>query len=105
MECSRPGFRIHWESVGVGGAEPLLLVAGMGEQIGSVEFPDEHCALFANRGFAACGWITATTDYPSRMWPKTPHSHRFSKHRRIPSLTWPTMSRPSSTPSVRRRPM
>jgi pimeloyl-ACP methyl ester carboxylesterase len=51
MECRRPEFRIHWETVGVSDAEPLLLVAGMGEQIGSVEFPDEHCALFAERGF------------------------------------------------------
>lgn len=51
MECIRPGFRIQWETVGVNGAQPLLVVAGMGEQIGSVEFPDEHCALFAERGF------------------------------------------------------
>jgi pimeloyl-ACP methyl ester carboxylesterase len=51
MECSRPGFRIHWETVGVSDGEPLLLVAGMGEQIGSVEFPDEQCALFASQGF------------------------------------------------------
>jgi pimeloyl-ACP methyl ester carboxylesterase len=51
MACSRSGFRIHWETVGDTGAEPLLVIAGMGEQIGSVEFPDEHCALFARRGF------------------------------------------------------
>jgi pimeloyl-ACP methyl ester carboxylesterase len=45
------GFNIHYETVGPENGRPLALVAGSGEQIGSVEFPDEQCAAFAARGF------------------------------------------------------
>ncbi len=45
------GFKLYYESTGSPDATPLVLVAGSGEQIGSVEFPDEQCRIFAERGF------------------------------------------------------
>lgn len=50
-DVGREGWRIHYEIVGPDDGRPLLVVAGMGEQIGSVEFPDEQCALLADAGF------------------------------------------------------
>jgi pimeloyl-ACP methyl ester carboxylesterase len=47
----RPGFTIHYQVLGPIGGRPLVLVAGLGEQIGSVEYPDEQCELFIDRGF------------------------------------------------------
>ncbi len=48
-DVSRPGFRIHYETLGPERGTPLLLVSGLGEQIGSVEFPDELCRLLVER--------------------------------------------------------
>jgi pimeloyl-ACP methyl ester carboxylesterase len=45
------GFNIYYESLGPADGRPLILVSGSGEQIGSVEFPDEQCRVFAERGF------------------------------------------------------
>ncbi|MBI4692925.1 MAG: alpha/beta hydrolase [Gammaproteobacteria bacterium] len=50
-EVLRAGFRLHYEVLGDPAGVPLVLVAGSGEQIGSVEFPAEQCALFVARGF------------------------------------------------------
>jgi pimeloyl-ACP methyl ester carboxylesterase len=50
-DIKRPGFNIHYEVTGHGQGVPLVLVSGLGEQIGSVEYPDEQCALFVERGF------------------------------------------------------
>jgi pimeloyl-ACP methyl ester carboxylesterase len=47
----REGFTINYEETGRVDGRPLVLVAGLGEQIGSVEYPDEQCALFAAQGF------------------------------------------------------
>jgi len=47
----REGFKINYEETGRVNGRPLVLVAGLGEQIGSVEYPDEQCALFAEQGF------------------------------------------------------
>jgi pimeloyl-ACP methyl ester carboxylesterase len=47
----REGFRINYEETGRANGHPLVLVAGLGEQIGAVEYPDEQCALFAEQGF------------------------------------------------------
>jgi pimeloyl-ACP methyl ester carboxylesterase len=47
----REGFKINYEETGRVDGRPLVLVAGLGEQIGSVEYPDEQCALFAEHGF------------------------------------------------------
>jgi pimeloyl-ACP methyl ester carboxylesterase len=47
----RNGFRIHYEVTGPDTGRPLVLVAGLGEQIGSVEYPDEQCEIFAAQGF------------------------------------------------------
>ncbi len=45
------GFNIHYETVGPENGRPLILVAGSGEQIGSVEFPADQCTVFVDRGF------------------------------------------------------
>lgn len=50
-DTGRDGWRIHYEIVGPDDGHPLLVVAGLGEQIGSVEFPDEQCGLLAKAGF------------------------------------------------------
>lgn len=47
----REGFTINYEETGQVNGRPLVLVAGLGEQIGAVEYPDEQCALFAEQGF------------------------------------------------------
>jgi pimeloyl-ACP methyl ester carboxylesterase len=44
-------FTIHYEVTCPGDGPTLLLVSGIGEQIGSVEFPEEQCDEFAARGF------------------------------------------------------
>jgi hypothetical protein len=47
----RDGFKINYEETGRVDGRPLVLVAGLGEQIGSAEYSDEQCALFAEQGF------------------------------------------------------
>ncbi|HEY1778907.1 MAG TPA: alpha/beta hydrolase [Roseiarcus sp.] len=44
-------YQINYEITRPGKGPTLLLVAGLGEQIGSVEFPDEQCEIFAAEGF------------------------------------------------------
>jgi pimeloyl-ACP methyl ester carboxylesterase len=51
MELKRDGFTIYYEVAGRPDRPLLVLVAGLGEQIGSVEFPDEHVRLFVDAGF------------------------------------------------------
>ena len=48
---SRPGVSIHYETIGPEDGRPLVLIAGLGEQIGGVEFPEEHCRQFVEAGF------------------------------------------------------
>ena len=50
-QISRPGFTINYEITCPGNGPTLILVAGLGEQIGSVEYPVEQCEAFARRGF------------------------------------------------------
>ena len=45
------GVRINFETVGPDDGDLVILVAGLGQQIGDVEFPEEHAALFAAAGF------------------------------------------------------
>lgn len=47
----RGGFTLHYEDAGPTGGRPLVLVAGLGEQMGSVEYPEEQRAIFAAAGF------------------------------------------------------
>lgn len=42
---------IHYEVTIDNGGPTLILIAGLGEQIGSVEYPMEQCQLFADAGF------------------------------------------------------
>ena len=70
---NRPGFVIHYETSGPADGRPLVLVAGLGEQIGSVEFPDEHCEEFGKRGFRVirmdnrdCGLSVPRPELPTR---------------------------------------
>lgn len=44
-------YDIHYEITCPGDGPTLVLIAGIGEQIGSVEFPEEQCRTFAQRGF------------------------------------------------------
>ncbi len=45
------GYSINYEITCPSSGPTLLLVAGLGEQIDSVEFPREQCELFADDGF------------------------------------------------------
>ena len=47
----RGGFRINYEITCEGSGPTLVLVAGLGEQIGAVEYPEEQCRVFADHGF------------------------------------------------------
>lgn len=47
----RDGFYLHYEVTFEGYGPTLLLIAGLGEQIGAIEYPREYCELFAQRGF------------------------------------------------------
>lgn len=51
-EAKNGNCEIHYEITCKGDGPALVLVAGLGEQIGSVEFPAEQCELFANAGFS-----------------------------------------------------
>ncbi len=44
-------YDLHYEVTCPTDGPTLLLVAGLGEQIGSVEYPEEQCEVFAARGF------------------------------------------------------
>jgi pimeloyl-ACP methyl ester carboxylesterase len=50
-DVERKDYRIHYEVTRSGDGPTLLLVAGLGEQIGSVEFPKEQCEAFAAQSF------------------------------------------------------
>ena len=50
-DVERDDFSIHYEVTRAGDGPTLLLVAGLGEQIGSVEYPEEQCEAFAEAGF------------------------------------------------------
>jgi len=50
-KVDRDGFQIHYEVTCDRAGPTLVLVAGLGEQIGAVEYPDEQCAHFARKGF------------------------------------------------------
>ena len=47
----RNGFHINYEITCPGDGPVLMLVAGLGEQIGTVEYPEAQCARFAEKGF------------------------------------------------------
>ena len=47
----RQNFSIHYEVSGPSDGVPLVLIAGLGEQIGSVEYPDEQCELYTQHNF------------------------------------------------------
>ena len=49
-KVQRDGWTIHYEQLGPDDGRPLVVVAGMGEQIGSVEFPAAQCQMFADAG-------------------------------------------------------
>src|SRR5207245_3831806 len=50
-DVGRDGWRIHHEVLGPADGRPVVLISGLGEQIGSVEFPEEHCLVFADVGW------------------------------------------------------
>ncbi len=47
----RPGVPIYYETMGAEDGRAIVLIAGLGEQIGSVEFPEEQCRQFVEAGF------------------------------------------------------
>jgi len=49
--ADRGDIRIFYEETCGGDGPVLVLVAGLGEQIGTVEYPPEQCTLFAEQGF------------------------------------------------------
>lgn len=71
-EIQRGDFAIHYEITRPGDGPTLLLVAGLGEQIGSVVFPEEQCDAFAAYGFRVvrmdnrdCGLSVPAQDAPA----------------------------------------
>ncbi|MDM0036726.1 alpha/beta hydrolase [Variovorax sp. J22P271] len=65
------GCAIHYETRGPLEGQPIVLIAGMGEQIGSVEYPDEQCEQFVRAGYRVilmdsrdCGLSVPMPDYP-----------------------------------------
>jgi pimeloyl-ACP methyl ester carboxylesterase len=62
------GIRIEFDDRGPGDAEVVVLLAGGGEQIGSVEFPEDFCDALAGRGFRVLRMDTRdaglSTDFP-----------------------------------------
>jgi pimeloyl-ACP methyl ester carboxylesterase len=72
-KVKRPGVSINYETLGSASGRPVVLVAGLGEQIGSVEFPQEHCRAFVDAGFRVirldnrdCGLSTPDPELPGR---------------------------------------
>ena len=72
-KVERPGVTINYETLGSASGRPVVLIAGLGEQIGSVEFPDEHCQAFVDAGFRVirldnrdCGLSTPDPELPTR---------------------------------------
>jgi pimeloyl-ACP methyl ester carboxylesterase len=72
-KVKRPGVWINYETLGSAPGPPVVLIAGLGEQIGSVEFPDEHCQTFVDAGFRVirldnrdCGLSTPEPELPVR---------------------------------------
>jgi pimeloyl-ACP methyl ester carboxylesterase len=69
----RPDVWINYETLGSASGRPVVLIAGLGEQIGSVEFPEEHCQAFVDAGFRVirldnrdCGLSTPDSEFPTR---------------------------------------
>ena len=58
---------LHYEITGPEEGPLVILVAGLGEQIGSVEFPTEHAERFAVPDFVSLGSTTATRACPARL--------------------------------------
>lgn len=48
---SNNGYSIYYEVTCPSQGRTLILVAGLGEQVGSIEFPEEQCEIFASQGF------------------------------------------------------
>ncbi|MEM9563045.1 MAG: alpha/beta hydrolase [Actinomycetota bacterium] len=48
---ARNEYDLYHQATGPPDGPTLVLVAGLGEQIGSVEYPEEQCEAFARRGF------------------------------------------------------
>lgn len=45
------GYSIYYEITCSSPGPTVILISGLGEQVGSVEFPDEQCDVFASQGF------------------------------------------------------
>lgn len=45
------GIELEYETYGDAAAPPVILIMGLGEQMGGTEFPTEFCAGLAERGF------------------------------------------------------
>ncbi len=50
-EAVNDGVKLHYELSGPVDGPAVILVAGLGEQIGAVEFPAEHAERFARAGY------------------------------------------------------
>ena len=50
-EVTSGNYKIHYEVTVDNDSPVLVLVAGLGEQIGAVEYPEEQCELFGKAGF------------------------------------------------------
>jgi pimeloyl-ACP methyl ester carboxylesterase len=51
IQASNGDVKLHVESSGPANGPLVILVAGLGQQIGDVEFPDDHAECFAQAGF------------------------------------------------------
>ena len=78
MQIERKGCVINFETLGPKSGQPLVLIGGMGEQIGSVEFPDEQAQQFTDNGYFViridnrdCGRSLPTDEWPRRNFMET----------------------------------
>ncbi len=67
-------WKIHYEVTIDNEGPTLVLIAGLGEQIGAVEYPKEQCELFGNAGFRVIRLDNRETGLSETSDPEKPFS-------------------------------
>ncbi|NTZ44082.1 alpha/beta hydrolase [Altererythrobacter sp. SALINAS58] len=95
MQIERNGWVINFEALSPRSGPPLVLIAGMGEQIGSVEFPDDQAQLFADNGYYVirvdnrdCGLSLPHVELPRRDFMQTVAAAQSGEQAEIDYTLW-----------------